>query len=73
MDFARALLENAKGLCERPFKNVDILKSAIEELTKQLRKLWYEEVTAKEIDAIKAAMVSGPSGNATHTGPLVQL
>jgi hypothetical protein len=62
MDFARALLENSKRLWKRPFKNGDILKSAIEELIKQLRKLLYEEVTVEEIAAINAAMVSGPAG-----------
>jgi hypothetical protein len=33
-----------------------------------MKKQWYEEVTAEEINAIKAAMVSGSQGIATHSG-----
>jgi hypothetical protein len=29
---------------------------------------WYEKVTADELAAIKAAMVGGPGGIATHSG-----
>jgi hypothetical protein len=33
-----------------------------------MAKEWYEEVTTEEIEAIKAAMVSGSQGIATHPG-----
>ena len=38
------------------------------ESVKLLGKEWYEDVTAEELDAVKAAMVSGPQGINTHSG-----
>jgi len=68
MDIAKATLENAKEMCAQGFENADKLLEAIEESIKLLRKQWYEEITAEEIATIKAAMVSGPRGIATHSG-----
>lgn len=66
--FAKELLEEAKELCKLEFGSADILRAFVEDLIKLLRKSWYEAVTPEEIAAIKAAMVSGSSGIATHSG-----
>ena len=68
MNIAKAMLEKAKEMCAWGFENADKLLEAVEESIRLLRKEWYEEVTAEEIAAIKAAMVSGPGGIATHSG-----
>lgn len=68
VNFARGLLEEAIELCNCEFHNANALRTAVEELIKLLRKPWYEVVTASELAAVKAAMVSGPSGIATHSG-----
>lgn len=65
---ARSALEQAKTMCARRFENADVLCEAVEDSMKMLRKQWYEEVSAEEIAAIKAAMVTGPQGIATHSG-----
>lgn len=67
-DAARVLLEKAEQLCEQRFQNADNLRTLVQEWLKVLRKECYEEVTAKELANIKAAMVSGPRGIATHSG-----
>jgi hypothetical protein len=68
VNIAKAVLEKAKEMCAHGFENADRLLKAVEESIKLLRKEWYEEVTAEEIGAIKAAMVSDPKGIATHSG-----
>ncbi len=68
IDIAKALMEKAKEMCAQPFQNADAWLEAVKESIKLFRKEWYEEVTAEEIAAIKAAMVRGPSGIATHSG-----
>jgi len=65
---AKQLLENAREICKQPFHNAEGLRTAVEESIRLMKKLWYEEVTAEEIKAIKAAMVSGSQGIATHSG-----
>lgn len=67
-DESQALLEDAKNLCMGSFQNVDNLRIAVDESIKLLRREWYEEVSAEELAAIKAAMVSGRGGIATHSG-----
>ncbi|MCJ1311346.1 hypothetical protein MMC25_005017 [Agyrium rufum] len=44
------------------------MASSFEESIRLMKKAWYEEVTAEEISAIKAAMVSGSQGIASHSG-----
>ena len=68
INIAKAMLERAKEMCVQAFENADNLFRAVEESIKLLRKEWYEEVSAEEIAAIKAAMVSGSEGIATHSG-----
>lgn len=65
---AKELLEQAKESCKKPFQNSEALGIAVEESTKMLGKEWYEKVTAEELTAIKAAMISGPRGFNTHSG-----
>jgi hypothetical protein len=65
---AKTLLEKAKEMCTQPFQNADILGEAVEEMMKLLGREWYEVVTLEELAAIKAAIVSGPRGIATHSG-----
>lgn len=65
---AQELLERARGLCDKKFQNAEILREAIDASIKRLQMEWYEEVTADELAAIKAAMVGGPGGIATHSG-----
>ena len=65
---AKAMLEDAEELCKRPFGNAEGLRRAVRESVKLLGKEWYEDVTAEELDAVKAAMVSGPQGINTHSG-----
>lgn len=65
---AKALLEDAEELCRRPFENAEGLRRAVQESVKLLGREWYEEVTAEELAAVKAAMVSGPQGINTHSG-----
>ncbi len=65
---AKALLEDAEELCKRPFENAEGLRRAVQDSVKLLGKEWYEDVTAEELAAIKAAMVRGPQGINTHSG-----
>lgn len=65
---AKALLDQASTLCKKGFRGADAYSAAVDESMKSLRKEWYEVVTYEEIEAIKAAMVSGPNGIATHSG-----
>jgi hypothetical protein len=65
VNIAKTLLEKAKEMCTQPFQ---ILGDAVEEMMKLLGREWYEVVTPEEVAAIKAAMVSGPRGIATHSG-----
>ena len=65
---AQELLEQARELCDQKFQDAELLREAIDASIKRLEKEWYEEITAEEMAAIKAAMVGGPSGIATHSG-----
>ena len=65
---ARAILEDAEDICQQPFQNAEGLRRAVRESVKLLGKEWYAEVTAEELAAVKAAMVSGPQGINTHSG-----
>lgn len=65
---AQDLLEQARELCDQKFQDAELLREAVDASVKQLGKEWYEEVTAEEMAAIKAAMVGGPRGIATHSG-----
>jgi hypothetical protein len=67
-DQAKVFLEKACKLCEQGFHEADRLLQAVNEALKLLRKEWYEDVTPEELASIKAAMVSGPGGIATHSG-----
>jgi len=68
INIAKAMLEKAREMCAQGFENADNLLSAVEESIRMLQKEWYEEVNAEKIAAIKAAMVSGSEGIATHSG-----
>jgi hypothetical protein len=68
LEMAKQLLEDAREVCKQPFQNAESLRNAIDESIHLMKKQWYEEVTAEEIKAIKAAMVSGSQGIATHSG-----
>ena len=65
---AKQLLEEAREVCKQPFQNAESLRNAVEESLRLMKKRWYEEVTAEEINVIKAAMVSGSQGIASHSG-----
>lgn len=67
-DIAKGLLQRAKELCSSPFQNVTVLYEAVCELTNVLEGERYEDVTEEELAAIKAAMISGRGGFATHSG-----
>jgi hypothetical protein len=68
LEVAKQLLEDAREVCKQQFQNAESLSNAVEESTRLMKKQWCEEVTAEEIKAIKAAMVSGSQGIATHSG-----
>jgi hypothetical protein len=68
VEMAKQLLGNSREACKQPFQNAESLHTAVEESIRLMKKHWYEEVTAEEIKAIKAAMVSGSQGIATHSG-----
>jgi hypothetical protein len=65
---AKELLEEAAKLCEQHFKGSETLAEAVEQSLRLLGQDFYAEVTKEEIEAIKAAMVSGPGGIMTHSG-----
>jgi hypothetical protein len=67
-EMAKELLEKAAKLCEQPFKDSATLAVAVEQSLRLLGKDFYAEVTKEEIEAIKAAMVSGRGGISTHSG-----
>ncbi|KAL2754249.1 hypothetical protein ACRALDRAFT_1049711 [Sodiomyces alcalophilus JCM 7366] len=60
-------LSEAASLCER-LPNSEGLREAVDSMAKLFRGAWYEEVTAREIEAIKSAVLSGRDGIATHSG-----
>lgn len=64
----RELLDAANRLCDSPFNGAKKLRRNVEAAQKVLGREWFEPVTAKELAAIKSAMVSGPGGIATHSG-----
>jgi BMFP domain-containing protein YqiC len=68
LEMAKQLLEDAREVCKQPFQNAESLRNAVEESIRLMKKQWYEEVTAEEINAIKTAMVSGSQGIASHSG-----
>lgn len=65
---AKELLNEAQELCRLGFQNADGLQRAVEQTLRVLGKKWYEPMSADELAAVKAAMVSGSHGLATHTG-----
>ena len=65
---AKQLLEDAREVCKQPFQNAKSLRNVVKESIRLIKKQWYKEVTAEEIKAIKAAMVSGSRGIRTHLG-----
>ncbi|KAF1984925.1 NFX1-type zinc finger-containing protein 1 [Aulographum hederae CBS 113979] len=65
---AVVLLEAAEKLCEQGFRDAEALLEAVVESRKLMRREWYEEVTAEELEAVKRAMVTGPGGVAVHSG-----
>lgn len=65
---AKEILESALESCKRPFLNADLLRQAVEESIQLMRQPWYEDITEEELASIKAAMVSGSRGIATHSG-----
>jgi len=67
-EMAKKLSENAREVCKQPFQNTKSLHAAVEESICLTKKKWYVEITAEEIKAIKAAMLSGSQSIATHSG-----
>ena len=65
---AEKLLKGAGNLCQQGFRDADKLLQAVNNSFKLFQRESYEEVTAEELEAIKKAMISGPSGMATHSG-----
>ncbi|KAL2814041.1 hypothetical protein BJX63DRAFT_393349 [Aspergillus granulosus] len=65
---AKEYLQQAEKLCAKGFRGANELSSAVKELLKLLREKWYEEVTSKELESIKLAMISGRGGFSTHSG-----
>jgi len=65
---ATEYLQEAERLYGKGIKDADELLKAARELLKLLDEKWYEEVTSKELEAIKLAMVSGRGGISTHSG-----
>ncbi|KAK4466113.1 hypothetical protein QBC42DRAFT_293724 [Cladorrhinum samala] len=66
-DAAKELLGQALELCKSFGGGADFLPE-VERLARLFRGPWYEEVTPKELEMIKTAMVSGRAGIATHSG-----
>ncbi|KAL3444860.1 hypothetical protein BJX65DRAFT_319748 [Aspergillus insuetus] len=65
---AKEYLQEAERLCDKGFRNADELLKTVKKLLKLLDEKWYEEVTSKELEGIKLAMVSGHGGISTHSG-----
>ena len=68
VDTAKELLEEARAMCHWRFQNVDGLRAAVDETLRLLGSERYEAVSADEMKAIKAAMLGGAHGMATHSG-----
>lgn len=65
---AKELLSEAQELCRLGFQNADGLQLAVEQTLRSLGKAWYEPMSADELAIVKAAMVGGRNGLATHSG-----
>lgn len=65
---ARKNLERASLLFEQPFQHAEKLKEAVQGTIQLLQRERYETVSYEEVAAIKRAMVTGPTGLATHSG-----
>jgi hypothetical protein len=65
---AKEPLGKAKQMCSEAFQNSEALGTAAGEMLNVLGKEWYEEVTAEKVGAIKAAMLTGPTGLASYSG-----
>lgn len=66
---ARRRLDDAARMCESSgFEGAPELLGVVKSLQRRFEKERYEPVTADELAAIKAAMVSGRGGIATHSG-----
>jgi len=63
----RERLDDALALCKM-LPDSEALRAAVEAAVRLFEGPRYEEITASELAAVKAAMVSGPSGIATHSG-----
>ena len=68
LEIAKQLLEDAREVYKQLFQNAERLCNIVEETIRLIQKQWYKEVTVEEINAIKAAIVSGSQGIATHLG-----
>ncbi|KAK0646769.1 hypothetical protein B0T16DRAFT_493683 [Cercophora newfieldiana] len=68
VDTVKKMLEAGLKLRDGWIGGAKILRSELEELQRLMRREWYEKVTEEEIKAIKAAVVSGSGGIATHSG-----
>jgi len=65
---AQRLLDNAEKMCDSPFEGAEKLRKDVEGARQLLGREWYDPVTTEELVAIKAAMVGGPRGMASHSG-----
>lgn len=65
---AKELLDEAQELCRLGFQNANDLQLAVEQTLRSLGKAWYEPMSADELAIVKAAMVGGRDGLATHSG-----
>ncbi|KAK8016928.1 hypothetical protein PG993_015117 [Apiospora rasikravindrae] len=65
---ARRRLDDAAQMCEAGFEGAAELLAAVVDLQRLFEKERYEIVTPEELASIKAAMVSGRGGIATHSG-----
>lgn len=67
LDTVRGKLDHASSLCDR-LTNCEELREAVDAMARLFEGPRYERVTPEEIEAIKAAMVSGRGGISTHSG-----
>ncbi|EPE32161.1 hypothetical protein GLAREA_07294 [Glarea lozoyensis ATCC 20868] len=65
---AKQLFEEASEVCKQPFHNAQSLRDTVEVSIRLMRRQWYDEVTADELNAIKNTMVQGSQGIASHSG-----
>ena len=65
---AKEYLQEAEKMCSIPFDSADSLRTAAQETLEILSREKYEAISPKELASIKAAMVSGSEGIATHAG-----